>query len=177
MRSNVSVPVRNLILFTVVFTFLLLFPIASNAQKKTIILIRHAEKETSSMADQNDPPLSDAGVERAARFRKLAGKYRPGAVYSTNYKRTRSTVEPIAKKRHVEIQTYDPKNNAELIDRIMKSKTKRFVVVGHSNTIPGLVNQIAKKELFKNLDDAEYGTIWVVRIKDGRVRKIEILPF
>jgi 2,3-bisphosphoglycerate-dependent phosphoglycerate mutase len=145
--------------------------------KKTIILVRHAEKETGSMADQNDPPLSAAGVQRAERFRKLAGKFRPGAVYSTDFKRTRGTAEPIAKKRHVEIQTYDPKNNAELIDRIMKSKTKRFVVVGHSNTIPGLANQITKKELFKNLDDAEYGTIWVIRMKDGRIKKTEILQY
>src|SRR6476661_663172 len=154
------------------------FGTAASAQgKKTIILVRHAEKETGPMADQNDPPLSAAGVERAEKLRKVAGKYRPGAVFSTDYKRTRSTVEPIAKKRHVEVQTYDPKNNTELIDRIMKSKTKRFVVVGHSNTIPGLANQITKKELFKNLDDAEYGTIWVIRMKDGRVKKTEVLQY
>jgi broad specificity phosphatase PhoE len=149
----------------------------SIAQKKTIILVRHAEKDTSSTADQSDPPLSPDGVKRAESFRKVAGKFRPGAVYSTNYKRTRSTVEPIAKKRHVEIQTYDPKNNGELVDRIMKSKTKRFVVVGHSNTIPGLANLLVKKELFKNLDDAEYGTIWVIRTKDGRVTKTEVLQY
>jgi broad specificity phosphatase PhoE len=147
------------------------------SQKRTIILVRHAEKETSSMTDQSDPPLSAEGVRRAEQFRKLAGKYRPGAVYSTSYKRTRATVEPIAKKRKLEIQTYDAKNNAELIDRIMKSKIKRSVVVGHSNTIPGLANQITKKELFKNLDDAEYGTIWVIRMKDGRITKTEILQY
>jgi broad specificity phosphatase PhoE len=129
------------------------------------------------MADTNDPPLTVEGVRRAERLRKLIGKYRPGAVYSSDFKRTRATVEPIAKKRHVEIQTYDPKNNADLIERIMKSKTKRFVVAGHSNTIPGLANQITKKELFKNLDDAEYGTIWVIRIKDGRIVKTEILQY
>jgi sortase (surface protein transpeptidase) len=77
----------------------------------------------------------------------------------------------------VDVQTYDPKNNAELVDRIMKSKTKRFVIAGHSNTIPGLANMIVKKELFKNLDDAEYGTIWVIRMKDGRVTKTEILQY
>ncbi|MEP7213393.1 MAG: phosphoglycerate mutase family protein [Acidobacteriota bacterium] len=151
--------------------------INSFAQRKTIILVRHAEKDVSESADKNDPVLSGEGVQRAERLRKLISKYRPGAVYSSDYKRTRATVEPIAKKRRVEIQTYDPKNNAELIDRIMKSKTKRFIVAGHSNTIPGLANQITKKELFKNLDDAEYGTIWVIRMKDGRVRKTEILPY
>ena len=147
------------------------------AQKKTIILVRHAEKEASSMTDQSDPPLSADGVRRAERLRKLIGKYRPGAIYSSDYKRTRATVDPIAKKRHVDIQIYDPKNNSELIDRIMKSKTKRFVVAGHSNTIPGLANLLTKKELFKNLDDTEYGAIWVIKLKDGHVMKTEILQY
>jgi 2,3-bisphosphoglycerate-dependent phosphoglycerate mutase len=170
----------NISSFSYLTTFLLFLLILCGptlAQKKSIILVRHAEKDTSATADANDPPLSADGVKRAEGFRKIAGKYRPGAVYSTNYKRTRSTAEPIAKKRHVEIQTYDPKNNAELIDRIMKSKTKRSVIVGHSNTIPGLVNALVKKELFKNLDDAEYGTIWVIRTKDGRVTKTEVLQY
>src|SRR5215217_3327342 len=158
-------------------SFFLIASDTSLAQKKTMILVRHAEKDTSATADASDPPLSAEGVKRAESFRKVAGQYRPGAVYSTNYKRTRSTVEPIAKKRHVEIQTYDPKNNAELVDRIMKSKTKRFVVVGHSNTIPGLANLLVKIELFKNLDDTEYGTIWVIKTKDGHVRKTELWQY
>jgi hypothetical protein len=31
--------------------------------------------------------------------------------------------------------------------------------------------------LFRNLDDAEYGAIWIVRIKDGKVRKTEVIPY
>jgi phosphohistidine phosphatase SixA len=146
---------------------------SSAAQNKTIILVRHAEKMDASQ----DPDLSDAGKQRAERLSKIVKKYKPGAVYSTDFKRTRDTVMPIAKRRHVEIQTYDAKKPAELVDAIMKSKTKRFVVSGHSNTIPGLANLLGKKELFKNLDDSEYGAIWIVRIKDGQVKKTEIIPY
>jgi len=60
---------------------------------------------------------------------------------------------------------------------VMKSKTKRFLIAGHSNTVPGLANLLGKKELFKNLDDSEYGAIWIVRIEDGKVRKTEIIPY
>ena len=59
----------------------------------------------------------------------------------------------------------------------MKSKTKRFVISGHSNTIPGLANLIAKKEVFRNLIDSEYSVIWLVRVKDGKVTKIELLNY
>lgn len=152
----------------------LIAPIPAVAQNKTIILVRHAEK-----ADQKatDPELSDAGRQRALSLMQRIKRYRPGAIYSTDFQRTRDTVAPIATRRKKPVQIYDAKKPEELIERIMKSKTKRFVIAGHSNTIPGLANLIVKKELFKNLEDEEYGTIWLIRIKKGAVSKVEILNY
>lgn len=143
------------------------------AQKKTIIIVRHAEKADSSQ----DPELSAEGKQRAERLAKIVRKYKPGAIYSTDFKRTRETAAPIAARRKLQVQTYDPRKQNELVDGMMKSKTKRFLIVGHSNTVPGLANSLGKKELFKNLDETEYGAIWIVRIKDGQVRKTEIVPY
>ena len=147
------------------------------AQNKTIILVRHAEKDASETADKNDPVLTVEGKQRAERLAKIVRKYKPGAIYSTDFKRTRDTAAPMAARRKLQVQTYDPRKPAELLDAIMKSKTKRFLVVGHSNTVPGLANLIGKKELFKNLDDSEYGAIWIIRIKDGKVKKTEVIPY
>jgi 2,3-bisphosphoglycerate-dependent phosphoglycerate mutase len=143
------------------------------AQNKTIILVRHAEKIDASQ----DPDLSAEGKTRAERLATIVKHYKPGAIYSTDFKRTRDTAAPLAARRKLQVQIYDAKKPAELIDAMMKRKTKRFLVVGHSNTIPGLANRLGKKELFKNLDDSEHGAIWVVRIKDGRVCKTEIIPY
>ena len=147
---------------------------AAQDRQVTIILVRHAEKAD---ATSQDPDLSAEGRQRAERLKKAIGKYRPGAFYSTNYKRTRDTIAPLAAKRKKQIQTYDPRQPQALIDQIMKSDTKRFVVAGHSNTIPGLANLIAKKELFKNLDDSEYSVIWVIKMKNGKVRHFELLDY
>jgi broad specificity phosphatase PhoE len=147
------------------------------AQRKTIILVRHAEKDTSATADQNDPVLTPQGIERTRRLAEKIGRYRPGAVYSTDYKRTRDTASPIAQKRRKEIQIYDARKPQELIERIMQSTTKRFVIVGHSNTIPPLANLIMKKEVFKNLDDPEHSVIWLIRIKNGKAIKVELLDY
>ena len=156
------------------FTFLTVcFALPAIAQDKTIILVRHAEKADASQ----DPELSPDGKQRAERLVKAIKKYKPGAVYSTDFKRTRDTVAPMASRRKLQVQTYDARKPAELVDTIMKSKTKRFLVAGHSNTIPGLANLLGKKELFKNLDDSEYGAIWIVRIKDGQVKKTEVIPY
>ena len=163
-------------LHVTIFTLLLaglFFVDAQGQTTKTIILVRHAEKVDASQ----DPELSADGKQRAERLAKIVKKYKPGAVYSTDFKRTRDTVAPVATRRHPQVKTYDPKKPDVLVDEIMKSKTKRFLVSGHSNTIPGLANLLGKKELFKNLDDSEYGAIWIVRIKDGKVRKTEIIPY
>lgn len=144
-----------------------------NKRSGIIILVRHAEKAD----DSSDTELSDVGKQRAQRLVKAIGKYRPGGFYSTNYKRTRDTIGPLATKRNKTIETYDPRKPQELVDKIMQSKTKRFVVAGHSNTVPGLANFIAKKELFKNLDDAEFSVIWLIRIKNGKVVKVELLEY
>lgn len=159
----------GLVFFTITSTVL-----AAQDREVTIILLRHAEKETSEMAD---PVLSAAGRERAERLVRKIGKFRPGAFYSTDFKRTRDTIAPLAAKRKKLVKIYDARKPQELIDEIMKSSTKRFVVSGHSNTIPGLANLIAKKELFKNLDDAEYTVIWLIRLKNGKVTKFELLDY
>lgn len=161
---------RRLFVSLLLFGFLF---ITAQAQKKTVILVRHAEKVDAS----HDPELSAEGKQRAERLMQVAKRYKPGAIYSTDFKRTRDTAAPIAAKRKKQIRTYDAKKPADLIDEVMKSETKRFLIVGHSNTIPGLANLLGGKDLFKNLDDSEYGAIWIVRIKDGKVRKTEIIPY
>jgi len=144
------------------------------AQDKTIILVRHAEKAD---ATSQDPELSAEGKQRAERLVKAIGRYKPGAFYSTNFKRTRDTLAPFAAKRKKTVEVYDPRKSSDLVDSIMKSKIKRHIVAGHSNSVPGLANLIAKKDIFKNLDESEYGVIWIIRMKDGKIAKTEIVQY
>ena len=112
-------------------------------------------------------PLSAAGRGRVERLWKIVKKYKPHEIFATNYKRTRETVEPIAARRKKVVQIYDPAKQAELVTQIMASKTEHYLIAGHSNTVPALANLLAKKEVFKQLPDSEYGVIWVVKIRNG----------
>jgi broad specificity phosphatase PhoE len=167
--------------FLILIAFSLVFSVlgrtAYSQSKKTIILVRHAEKDTSPTADPGDPNLSTEGLQRAERLAKRIKKYRPGAVYSTNYLRTLDTAAPTAKRRNLKVQIYDSKNPTDLIDQIMKSKTKRFLIVGHSNTVPALANLLIKKNLFQSLDESDYGTIWIIRIRPGKEPRAEIIQY
>ncbi len=152
---------------------------AAQSRTKTIVLVRHAEREGSpTMTAANpDPDLSAAGRERALKLIKAVMRYKPHEVFSTNFKRTRQTAEPIAKRRGKEIQIYDASKLTELVDKIMSSKTDHYLIVGHSNTVPPLANLLAKKEIFRNLVETEYGVIWVIRLRDGVLRKVEVFPY
>jgi broad specificity phosphatase PhoE len=162
------------------FALLIVFLAADSIvgqSRKTIILVRHAEKDVSANADPNAPGLSAAGRLRAERLAKLLAKYRVGAVYSTNYRRTRETVEPVAAKRHKSIQIYEESRPKDLIDTIMKSRTKRFLVVGHSNTVPALANMIEKKPLFASLEEEDHGTIWVFKLRADKLPLLKIINY
>lgn len=163
----------NKVSIFLLFLFLCIVPGVA-AQDKLIIIVRHAEK-----ADEmsQDPELSAAGKQRAERLRTIAGKYRPGAFHSTDFKRTRDTLAPLAAKRDKQLQIYDPRKPQDLIDAILKSDIKRHIVAGHSNTVPGLANVITKKDLFKNLQDSEYTVIWKIRIRNGKVHSVELLDY
>ena len=149
----------------------------SAAQDKTIVLVRHAEKDAAANTPNGDDPLSAAGRERVERLWKLVKKYKPHEIFATSYKRTRETVQPIAERRKKTVQIYDPAKQDELVAQIMASKTEHYLIAGHSNTVPALVNLFAKKEVFKQVPDSEYGVIWVVKIRNGELKRVEVYTY
>lgn len=152
-------------------------PAASQSTNKTIVLVRHAEKDVSPTADKGDPILTAEGRERAIRLMNAVKRYKPHEIFSTDFKRTRDTAAPIAAKRKKQIQIYDSTKPADLVAKILMSNTDHYLIVGHSNTIPRLVNLLAKKEVFRDLLDGEHSVIYVVRMKNGVLTKIEIFTY
>lgn len=151
---------------------------AAAAQNKTIVLVRHAEKAGETAMDKTgDPDLSTAGQARVKRLLEIVKKYKPHEIYATAYKRVQETVQPIAEYRHKQIQTYDPTKQNELIDHIMKGTTEHFLIAGHSNTVPMLVNALMGKEVFVKMPDNEYGVIYVVKIRKGNFRRVEVYEY
>lgn len=172
-RNNalLSIPV-------VVAIYALAFNTAQAQTNKTIILVRHAEKAAATEIDKTgDVDLSAEGRERAVRLMNAIKKYKPHEIFATDYKRTQQTAEPIARLRGKEIQAYDPAKPADLVAKMMASKTDHYLIVGHSNNIPALANLLMKKEVFKQLLEIEYGVFWVIRMKKGTVTKVEVYPY
>ncbi len=140
----------------------------------TIVLLRHAEKDVSPNADKVNPELSADGKLRAQKLVKVIKKYKPDAIYSSDFIRTRTTAQPLAEKRKLSVQIYNHRNLKELADLIMSGKIKRLVIVGHNTTTPALVNMLIGQEKYKALSESEYDKIFVVKIKKKKTKPNKI---
>lgn len=136
----------------------------SQSTTTTYYLIRHAEKVDNS----KNPDLSEIGLKRAQNWNKIFEKVHFDAIYSTNYTRTIHTVAPLADKNNIAITQYDHKT----ID-VPKFKSdnagKTVLIVGHSNTIPNLVNQLIGKSIYTDIDDNTFGDMFIVTVNGNSI--------
>ena len=65
----------------------------------TVAMVRHAEKDD----DAKDPGLTEAGRKRAARLAQVFSKAKLDLLIASELRRTRETLEPLARGRKMEI--------------------------------------------------------------------------
>lgn len=140
----------------------------------TFILVRHAEK---AMDGSEDPPLTEAGRQRAEALASLFDEIPIDAVYSTNYRRTRETARPLAIKNRQEIQLYEAHQEKPLLERLKEEyRGKTVLIVGHSNTIPFAVNELLGQDRLQELPESEYTKVFVVsQAHEGRARLLPLV--
>ena len=127
----------------------------------TFIFTRHAEKADDGT---RDPGLTEEGNKRAERIAEVLSDVPVSAVYSTNYKRTLQTASPTAKGHGLTVLTYDPGDREFLNGLLEKEKGGTILISGHSNTIPNMINQLARTN-YPNFSEEEYDNLVIVIIK------------
>ncbi|MBE0424167.1 MAG: histidine phosphatase family protein [Lutibacter sp.] len=133
----------------------------------TYFLIRHAEKVRENPADKN-PDLNERGFQRAENWKKVLQHISFDAIYSTDYKRTLKTAEPIAKKCNLEPIIYNPsKVDFDLFK--LENAGKNVLIVGHSNTIPQFVNVLIKQQKYQEMDDDEFSHLYIITVIGNQV--------
>lgn len=161
----------TLILF---FAVLALSSFSAFAQKTTIWLVRHAEKQTAEMSGA-DPALSDIGNHRAADLAKVLKRYPINTIYSTNYKRTLSTAAPFATELKLTPVVYDARDLAAIAAKALQdNKGKQVLIVGHSNTLIPVIKALNAEVPFAELTDNDYDMIFKVVIDENGKAKLTI---
>jgi broad specificity phosphatase PhoE len=135
--------------------------IGALAAPNKIILLRHAEKQAGK-----DPSLTDSGKQRAIWLAGFLSEYQPAKLFSTDYKRTKETLAPLAKKQHITVLIYNPRELEVFADKL-KKLNGTIVVVGHSNTTPKLAGLLTN-EKYKQFDEKEFDSYFEIKRIDTK---------
>ena len=131
----------------------------------TFYFIRHAEKDRSD-SENIDPELTQKGLGRAMHWAEILDEVPIDAIYSTDYERTQMTAAPMAVKKNLTVQIYDPR----LIDIEQfkaENLNKKVFIVGHSNSTPEFVNKMIGQDKYGQIDDRQNGSLFIVEIVNG----------
>lgn len=135
--------------------------------------IRHAEKDTTNVQDK-DPLLTEQGIQRAQNWAKVFKEIPFDLIYSSDYKRTKSTAQIIADSQNKKVQLYSSKKlNDE--DFQMNTKGKIVLVIGHSNSNPKFVNYILGQEKYQDLSEENYGSLFIVNVSLDGTKSSQVL--
>ena len=142
------------------FLGLVVCPALAEAQK-LVIVVRHAERADGGAgaapmtAAPADPLLSAAGEARASRLAGLLAESGITAIFATEFKRTQDTAKPVAAKLGLTPQIVKAADTSALLGRLKASHANDTVlVVGHSNTMPGIIKGLTGRDV--TIADSQY---------------------
>ena len=125
----------------------------------TVIFTRHAEKAANP---PKDPPLTEAGRKRAELLAAMLADSGVTAIYVTELQRTQQTAAPLAARTGVKPTVIPANDTPQLVNAIRAQKAGVVVVVGHSNTLPGIISALGGPKV--EIPDSDYDNLFVLTL-------------
>jgi 2,3-bisphosphoglycerate-dependent phosphoglycerate mutase len=138
----------------------------------TIIFVRHAEKVKDGT---KNPTLTREGEVRAIELAYILRTESVAAVFSTDYERTLKTAEPTAEFHELKVQKYLTKYHEVFLDNVLrKYRGKTVLIIGHSNTVPVMLNILTGENYWK-IKDYIYNDLFIINtIRKGEGRMLHL---
>lgn len=138
----------------------------SSGDSTTFILVRHAEKTSYS----DDPGLTEEGANRALKLQEMLEMANVSAIYSTKTKRTKATVQAVSEMTDVPVTIYEPAPDIDVTEQwIRNHKGETVLISGHSNTIPGIANQLLGRTHYDDdFDESDYGNLLIITVTESK---------
>lgn len=130
-------------------------------------VIRHAEKDLTPGVP--DAALTEAGLARAAAWAERFRAEPLAAVLCTKWRRSRETAGPIASAHGIEPTIVDADAGAAASAVRALLPGSRVVIVGHSNTIPPILDALGAGVPGLTISEDEYGGVWEVSVAPASV--------
>ena len=141
----------------------------------TIFLIRHAHagKRSEWTADDRLRPLSKRGAEQAERLTTVVGDLVVGRILSSPYVRCMQTIEPLAEKFEIEIQSSEVFAEGADADAayqaLLELDAFDGVACSHGDLIPRLLRRLVADGMDTDgpLIDQK-GSTWIIEMRNSR---------
>lgn len=138
--------------------------VTATATAQSVFVVRHAERADADAGTApmmaSDPDLSEAGKARAQSLASALKDAGITAIYTTEYKRTQQTAEPLAKALGIQVTAVPAREMPALLQKL-KAGTGNALVIGHSNTVGEVIAGLGVTEPVK-LGDSDYDNLFVV---------------
>ena len=136
---------------------------ADSTAVTTVVIVRHAEKSATQLGDVS---LSALGLLRARELARLLGDSGIDTIVVTPYLRNRQTAQPLADRLGDSLLVIDAID--ETVRRVRGPLAgRRILLVGHSNTVPQLVEALAGVKV-EPFGEDEFDRLYVITLAPGR---------
>ncbi|MCF6287858.1 MAG: winged helix-turn-helix domain-containing protein [Proteobacteria bacterium] len=136
----------------------------SQAHVTQIFILRHAEK---SSANQEDPTLSELGIKHANYWKTVLQHIDFDRVFTTSFTRNMQTAEVISTDLNIKPEIYYPMS-FEVLKFVQEIQGQKVLIIGHSNTIPDMVNRLIDETKYPPMSHKNYNLMYLITInKNG----------
>lgn len=130
--------------------------------QQAVIIVRHAEQEqTGGGMMDGDPPLNEKGRLRAAALAEHLRDAGVDVIVTSQYLRARETVGPLSTALKLEPVIVLKDDAAGLAGVFKKRESATVLVVGHSDTIPGILKYLGHPNSL-DFPKTEFNNAWLV---------------
>ena len=148
----------------IIFFFTTIVFCSCNTTSVNYYIVRHAEKAIAdSTVKSSDVPLSEEGKKRAENLKTQLQDKNIKFIFSTNTVRTKATAEPLSEQTGIPIQIYDGSDTGFV--QTLKNLKGNVLVIGHSNTVDDVVNELVGKPVLNDLPENQFGDLFIVHKK------------
>ena len=133
---------------------------SATAQPPVIFLVRHAERAAISGHVPSDTGLSRQGQTRAEDLARALKDAQITAIYTSEYKRTKETAVPLAQSLGIQPEVIQG-DDLRSLRRKLKAARGNVLVVGHSNTLPQIINALGISTRV-TITESDYDNLFLV---------------
>jgi 8-oxo-dGTP diphosphatase len=148
----------------------------------TVYLVRHARAGSRGRWEGDDAlrPLSKVGRAQADGIAEELGAAPIDLVLSSPYVRCIATVEPLAAKLGVDVETTDALAEGSRLSQALKLfekvQDREVVLCTHGDVMQDLLDHFGRHGVKLRDHRMEKGSVWVFEVEDDTVRRARYVP-